>query len=159
MGDAFVVVGGELPKMKASEIMTLGVYTVRPEASLKEAANLMRERGISGLPVVDKMGRLVGVVTEGDLLRRVETGTERHRPRWLEFLLGPGRLANEYVHSHARKVQDVMTPEVITVSKDAPLQDVVNILEQRRIKRVPVTRGERTRRRIPRASLLISLAP
>ena len=70
------VVGGELPKMKASEIMTLGVYTVRPEASLKEAANLMRERGISGLPVVDKMGRLVGVVTEGDLLRRVETGTE-----------------------------------------------------------------------------------
>jgi CBS domain-containing protein len=158
MGDAFVVVGGELPKMKASEIMTLGVYTVRPEASLKEAASLMRERGISGLPVVDKMGRLVGVVTEGDLLRRVETGTERHRPRWLEFLLGPGRLANEYVHSHARKVQDVMTPEVITVSKDAPLQDVVNILEQGRIKRVPVTRGDKLVGIVSRANLVQALA-
>jgi CBS domain-containing protein len=144
--------------MKASEIMTLGVVTVRPEASLKEAASLMLERGISGLPVVDASGRLVGMVTEGDLLRRVETATERSRPRWLEFLLGSGRLANEYVHSHARKVQDVMTPEVITVSKDAPLQDVVSILEQRRIKRVPVTRGDKLVGIISRASLVQALA-
>jgi len=144
--------------MKASEIMTLGVVTVRPEASVKEAASLMLERGISGLPVVDASGRLVGIVTEGDLLRRVETGTERSRPRWLEFLLGPGRLANEYVHSHARKVQDVMTPGVITVSKDAPLQDVVSILEQRRIKRVSVTRGDKLVGIISRASLVQALA-
>jgi CBS domain-containing protein len=89
--------------MKAFEIMTLGVVTVRPEASLKDAASLMLERGVSGLPVVDGMGRLVGIVTEGDLLRRAEIGTERRRPRWLEFVLGPGRLANEYVRSHARK--------------------------------------------------------
>jgi CBS domain-containing protein len=145
-------------KMKASEIMTLGVYTVRPEASIKEAASLMRERGISGLPVVDKTGRLVGIVTEGDLLRRAEIGTERRRPRWLVFVLGPGRLANEYVRSHARKVQDIMTPEVVSVSKDMPLQEVVNILEKRRIKRVPVTRDDKLVGIISRANLVHALA-
>jgi CBS domain-containing protein len=144
--------------MKASEIMTLGVVTVRPETSLREAASLMLERGVSGLPVVDEMGRLVGMVTEGDLLRRAEIGTERRRPHWLELLLGSGRLANEYVHSHARKVQDVMTPEVITVSRDAPLEDVVNILEQRRVKRVPVTRGDKLVGIISRANLVQALA-
>ena len=144
--------------MKAADIMTLGVFTVRPETSLKEAAGLMLERGISGLPVVDGTGRLVGIVTEGDLLRRAETGTERRRSRWLEFLLGPGQLANEYVHSHARKVQDVMTPEVVTVSRDTPLQDVVNLLEQRRIKRVPVTRDDKLVGIISRANLVQALA-
>jgi CBS domain-containing protein len=144
--------------MKAADIMTLGVFTVRPETSLKEAAGLMLERSISGLPVVDGTGRLVGIVTEGDLLRRAETGTERRRSRWLEFLLGSGQLANEYVHSHARKVQDVMTPEVVTVSKDTPLKDVVNILEQRRIKRVPVTRDDKLVGIISRANLVQALA-
>jgi CBS domain-containing protein len=125
--------------MKAVEIMTTGVVTVQPEASVREAARLMLEHGLSGLPVVDDMGRLAGMVTEGDFLRRAETGTERRRPRWLEFLLGPGRLANEYVRSHSRKVKEIMTSEVVTVSEDTPLQDVVNIMEHRRIKRVPVT--------------------
>jgi CBS domain-containing protein len=83
--------------------------------------------------VVDAAGTLVGIVTEGDFLRRAETGTERQRPRWLKFVLGPGRGANEYVHSHARKIQDIMTPEVITVGEATPLQDVVSIMERRRI--------------------------
>jgi CBS domain-containing protein len=144
--------------MKAFEIMTLGVATVRPEASLREAVNLMLERGVSGLPVVDGLGRLVGIVTEGDFLRRAETGTERRRPRWLEFILSPGQLANEYVHSHARTVEDIMTPEVVTVSRDTPLEEVVNILERRRIKRVPVTRDDKLVGIISRANLVQALA-
>jgi CBS-domain-containing membrane protein len=82
--------------MKAAEVMTLDVATIRPDATVREAATAMLRRGISGLPVVDTGGRLVGMVTEGDFLRRAETATERRHPHWLEFLLGPGRLATEY---------------------------------------------------------------
>jgi CBS domain-containing protein len=119
--------------MKAAEVMTLNVPTIRPDATVQEAAQAMLHRGISGLPVVDAAVQLVGIVTEGDFLRRAETGTERRRPHWLEFLL-----ADEYVHSHGRKVEEVMTPDVITVSADTPLPEVVRTMERRRIKRVPV---------------------
>jgi predicted transcriptional regulator len=97
-------------------------------------------------------------VTEGDLLRRAETGTERQRPRWLELLLGPGRLANEYVHSHGRKVKEVMTPSVITVSADTPLPEVVRTMERRRIKRVPVVSDGKIVGIISRANLLQALS-
>ena len=127
--------------MKAAEVMSPRVITILPDATIRDAATMMLQHGISGLPVVDAAGTLVGIVTEGDFLRRAETGTERQRPRWLEFLLGPGRAANEYVHSHARKIQDIMTPEVITVGEATPLQDVVSIMERRRIKRVLVMSG------------------
>ena len=83
--------------MKAHDVMTWGAITVEPEASVARAVRLMLQNKISGLPVVDAEGRLVGMVTEGDFLRRGELGTQRQRPRWLEFLAGPGRLAAEYV--------------------------------------------------------------
>jgi CBS domain-containing protein len=143
--------------MKASEVMTLGVYTIRPDASVRDAARLMLEVGISGLPVVDASGRLVGIVTEGDFLRRVETATQRRRPRWLEFLIGPGRLASEYVHSHGRKVAEIMTPEVTTVSEHTPLENVVEIMEQRQIKRIPVVRDGTIVGIISRANLVQAL--
>jgi CBS domain-containing protein len=111
--------------MKASDVMTVGAATIRSDASVPEAARLMLQYAISGLPVVDDAGRLVGIVTEGDFLRRTETGTERrHRPRWLEFLLGPGRLADEYVHSHSRKVEEVMTRRVVTVAEETPVDEI-----------------------------------
>jgi predicted transcriptional regulator len=100
----------------------------------------------------------VGVVTEGDFLRRTETGTERKRPRWLEFLMGPRRMADEYVHTHARKVDDVMTREPITVTEDASLDAVVRIMERKRIKRLPVMRGKEVVGIVSRANLLHALA-
>src|SRR5690349_7663552 len=99
--------------MKAAEVMSPIVITILPEATIEDAARMMLQHGISGLPVVDAAGTLVGIVSEGDFLRRVETGTERQRPKWLQFFLGPGRAANEYVHSHGRKIEEVMTPEVV----------------------------------------------
>ncbi len=144
--------------MKAAEVMTPKVVTIRPDTPLVEAARLMLQSGISGLPVVDDAGHLVGIVTEGDFLRRAETGTEHRRPRWLEFLLGPGRLADEYVRSHARTVREIMTPKVITVSEDTPLQDVVAIMERRRIKRVPVVRDDKIVGIVSRANLVQALA-
>jgi CBS domain-containing protein len=90
--------------MKAKDVMTSPVVSIEPDASIWQAVRIMLQRHISGLPVIDQKGCLVGIVTEGDFLRRAETGTQRRRPRWLEYLTGPGRLADEYTRSHGRKV-------------------------------------------------------
>ena len=144
--------------MNAAEIMTRKVLTTTPETSIAAAMKTMLDNGISGLPVVDAGGRLVGMVTEGDFLRRGELGTERRRPRWLEFLLGPGRIADEYVHSHGRKVAEVMTPEVASVDEDTAVGEIVRLMERRRIKRVPVLRDGRLVGIVTRANLLRRLA-
>jgi len=145
--------------MKASDVMTVGAATIRSDASAPEAARLMLQYAISGLPVVDAAGHVVGIITEGDFLRRTETGTERqHRPRWLEVLLGPGRLADEYVHSHSRKVEEVMTRQVVTVAEETPVDEIARLMERHRIKRVPVIRDNRVVGIVSRANLLRGLA-
>lgn len=140
--------------MKAKDAMTRQVVSVRPDATIWEAARLMLQHRISGLPVVDNTGALVGILTEGDFLRRAETGTERKRPRWLEFLAGPGRLADEYVHANGRKVEEVMTPYPETVTEDAPLDAIVQLMEKCGIKRLPVMRGQALVGIISRANLV-----
>src|SRR5665647_3439886 len=127
--------------MNANDVMTRNVISVAPDMTVLQAARLMLQHHISGLPVIDKAGKLVGVLSEGDFLRRRETRTERRRSRWLEFLMGPGRTAAEYTHSHGSKVPEVMTTEVKTVGEDTPLEDIVELMERHRIKRVPVVRG------------------
>ncbi len=144
--------------MKAKDVMTAGVVTVVEDASITEAIRLMLQRKISGLPVVGSSGALVGMVTEGDFLRRSELGTERHAARWIEFLLGPGKLAENYVHAAGRKVRDVMTEQVYTVEEEAPLGNVVAIMERRKIKRVPVLRDGKLVGIVTRANLLHALA-
>jgi CBS domain-containing protein len=144
--------------MQVKDIMTSPVVSIEPDTSVTQAIRIMLQRHISGLPVVDQDGRLTGIVTEGDLLRRAETGTERTRPRWLEFLVGPGRLADEYTRTHGRKVTDVMTADPQTVTEDTPLEEVVKLMEKRRIKRVPVVRGETVVGIVSRANLLHALA-
>lgn len=109
--------------MKAADVMTLKVVTAKPETSVEEAVYLMLLHRISGLPVFDGAGTVAGIITEGDLLRRSEIGTERRVSHWLELLIAPGRLAQEYVRSHARKVGEVMTREVVSVAPDTPLAE------------------------------------
>ena len=144
--------------MKAREIMSLEVVSVSPDASILEAVRLMLQNRISGLPVVDRQGTLVGVVTEGDFLRRAETGTQRKRARWIEFFMGQGQSADEYVRTHGRKVADVMTPTPITITEDTRLDDIVNLMEQRAVKRLPVARQGRVVGIVSRANLLHALA-
>jgi CBS domain-containing protein len=143
--------------MKVSDIMTHPVITVTPETTVGKAAELMLEHRVSGLPVVDAAGAVVGIVTEGDLLRRAETGTERRRARWLEFLITPGRLASEYAHAHGRKVGEVMTDTVLTAGPDDAVLDLIDLLERRRIKRVPVIDGGRLVGIVSRANLVRAL--
>jgi CBS domain-containing protein len=144
--------------MNVKDVMTSPVLSVEPDSPILQAIRIMLRRHISGLPVVDKDGRLVGVVTEGDFLRRAETGTQRRRPRWLEFLVGPGRLADEYTRSHGRKVREVMTADPITVTEQTPLDQVVRVMEKHRIKRLPVVRGQELVGIVSRANLLHALA-
>ena len=124
--------------MIVSDVMTRKVLSVAPTASVEFAANTMLKLGISGLFVVDAAGKLAGVVTEGDLLRRDEIGTQRHRPWWLRALVSPGRQAADFIHANGRLVSDVMTVDVITASVTTPLEDVVEIMEKHRIKRLAV---------------------
>jgi CBS domain-containing protein len=146
------------PAMKVKDVMTSAVISVEPDASIWQAVRIMLQRRISGLPVIDKNGRLVGIVSEGDFLRRAETGTQRRRPHWLEFLIGPGRLADEYTRSHGRKIQDIMTPDPLTVTEETSLDEVVRTMEKRRIKRLPVVRGNEVVGIVSRANLIHALA-
>jgi CBS-domain-containing membrane protein len=143
--------------LQVRDVMTRNVVSVRARQSVLEAAELMLENRVSGLPVVDAAGALVGVVTEGDFLRRGEIGTQRQRPRWLEFLLGPGRLAAEYVHTTGRTVEEVMTPDPVTVSEDDSLETVVELMERRHVKRLPVLRDGRIVGIVSRANLMDAL--
>jgi CBS domain-containing protein len=143
--------------MKAADVMTPGVFSIPSDAPVMHAVRIMLQHHISGLPVVDA-GNLVGILTEGDLLRRVEIGTQRKRPRWLEFLVGPGRLAEEYARASGRKVHEVMTKEVRTVTENAPLDGIVKLMERYRIKRVPVMREQTVVGIVTRANLLRALA-
>ncbi len=127
--------------MEARQVMTSPTITISPDASVRHAIESMLQNHVSGLPVVDENGRLTGVLSEGDLLRRAEIGTEKHRPKWLDFLLGPGRSASDYVHSHSRRVADIMTEDPVAVEESTTLEDVVALMEKHRIKRVPVLRA------------------
>jgi CBS domain-containing protein len=143
--------------MKASDVMTQPVIAIRHDASLQDAVQLMLRNRISGLPVIDYEGKPIGMLTEGDLLRRVETGTERTRPRWIAFLAGPAKLAEEYVHSHSRRVRDLMSTQLVKVTSDTPLESVVSSMEEHRIKHVPVVDGDRLTGMITRANLMQAL--
>lgn len=143
--------------MIVADVMTRRVVTIAPEATVEDAATLMLSRRISGLFVVDKAGDLVGVITEGDLLRRDELGTERGRPWWLKLLVSPARQAADFTRAHGRHVRDVMTADVISVADDAPLETVVAAMERARVKRVPVTHGGRVIGVVSRADLLRAL--
>ena len=147
--------------MKAKDVMTRAVVSIDQDATVLQAARQMLQHHISGLPVVDKQGALVGVLSEGDFLRRSETHTERRRSRWLEFLMGPGRIAGDYVHSHGNKVSEVMSSDLKTVGEEASLEDIVALMEKHRIKRVPVLRGGKLVGIVTRANLMhamVSLA-
>ena len=143
--------------MFAADVMTHDVVTVHADATVKEIAELFLSKGISGVPVVDEAGTLVGIVSEGDLIHRVENDTERRRSWWLQLFADRERLAQEFIKSHARKAGDVMTRRVLTVKRDTSLAEVSALLEKHRIKRVPVVEGGRIVGIISRANLLRAL--
>jgi CBS domain-containing protein len=144
--------------MRARDVMTSRVVTVTEDASVPEVAKLLADRGISAVPVVDHENRVIGMVSEGDLLHRIETGTERHRAWWLDMVASTNRLALDYIKSHSGSVRDVMTRDVISVADTTPVADIAILLEANRIKRVPVLRDGKLVGIVSRANLVRALA-
>jgi CBS domain-containing protein len=143
--------------MKARDVMTSPVVTARPETPVADIASLLLEKRISGVPIVGDRGEVVGIVSEVDLVRRVETGTERKRSRWFETLIDPNIRAADYARSRGLCARDVMSREVISVTSETDLAEVARVLEVHRIKRVPVIDGGRLAGIVSRANLLHGL--
>ena len=144
--------------MQAADIMTTGVVTAKPKMTVQEAAKLMLDQGVSALPVVDENESLIGIISEGDLVRRTETGTEEKDSWWLSLFTSTQTLQERFLKSHGQQVGDVMTREPITVALDAPVADIAATLEEHRIKRVPVVEDGKVRGIVSRANLLHALA-
>ncbi|MER8375692.1 CBS domain-containing protein [Mesorhizobium sp. M1406] len=140
--------------MRAEAIMTKPVVGMDPAASIAEAAGLMLSKKISGFPVIRSDGVLVGIVSEGDFLRRGELGTQRKRPRWLEFLVSPGKAADEYVRTNGRRVEEVMSQDVVTASPDSSLAEIVELMIRHHVKRIPVVDDGKVVGIITRSDLL-----
>jgi CBS domain-containing protein len=144
--------------MRAHQIMTRPVITITPETTIVEAANTMLQRHVSGLPVVDAAGKLVGIISEGDFIRRSEIGTQRQRGRFMKFILGAGKEASDFVSEHGRKIAEIMTPEPITINEDTDLEKIVELMEKNDIKRLPVMRGDKLVGIVSRSNLLQAVA-
>lgn len=143
--------------MRAHQIMTKNVISVSEDTPIVDAARLMLQHQISGLPIVQN-GKLTGILSESDFIRRAEIGTQRKRARWLQFLVGPGKAAAEFVEEHGRKVGEIMTRDPYTITEDASLSEAVDLMESKNIKRVPVVRGEKLVGIITRSNLLQTVA-
>jgi CBS domain-containing protein len=142
--------------MRAHQIMTRSVITIAPDATILEAARTMLQHHVSGLPVVDAAGKLLGIVSEGDFIRRSEIGTPRKRGRWLKVLLGDS--AVDYVREHGRRVSDVMTSDPVTITEDATLEQIVDAMETNGVKRLPVMKDGRLVGLVSRANLMQAVA-
>ncbi|ROQ00258.1 BON domain-containing protein [Stella humosa] len=144
--------------MRARDVMTTTVHTVAPETSIADIARLLVDRRIGAAPVVEATGRLVGIVSESDLMRRPEIGTERQRSWLMRFLSDPQALAEEYVKSEGPAAAAVMTRKVVTVGPDAPLDEVAGLMEDNRIKRVVVVDEGRVCGIVSRANFVQAIA-
>ncbi|MBI1733983.1 MAG: CBS domain-containing protein [Candidatus Rokubacteria bacterium] len=145
--------------MVAKDVMTTRVVTVAPETLVEDIARLLLTHRISAVPVLDATGELVGIVSEGDLMRRADTGTARHAPWWRALTADFDDRAREYARTHGRHAADVMTRYVVTVTVDTPVAEIARVLEERHIKRVPVVNGAgRLIGIVSRADLLRALA-
>ena len=144
--------------VKAADLMVQDVVTIGPNESVARAARLMTDNDVSALPVVDTGGRLVGIISEADLLRHEEIDTAVRRPWWVETMTPATTLAAEFAKSHGKRVSDLMSEDVISAGEDASLNEIAAILERNRIKRVPIVRGNELVGIVSRANLIQALA-
>jgi CBS domain-containing protein len=143
--------------LTAADIMTTTVITVAPDTPVREIAKLLYARRISGVPVVDAKGALVGIVSEGDLMKHVAAIGEQRRSWWLTLFADEGAMARDYVKTHARLARDVMTSDVISVKPTDSVAEIANTLERHRIKRVPVVKDGKLIGIVTRGNLLQAL--
>jgi CBS domain-containing protein len=144
--------------MRAIDVMVRDVKTVKPDANVAEAVKLLVKHDISALPVVDDDGTLVGVLSEADLIHRVELDTEVHHPWWIEAVVGSTTLAEEFAKSHGKKVSEVMTTNVVSAAEESTLSEIAALMEHKRIKRVPIVKDGKLVGMVSRSNLVQALA-
>ena len=144
--------------MRAHEIMSRHVVTIGADASVIDAIRTMLSHRISGLPVMDSGGKLVGILSEGDFVRRVEVGTEKRRGRWLNLLAGTDQAALDFARQHGRKVSEIMSPNPITIDEDTPLEQIARLMESHNVMRFPVMRGDEIVGMVTRRDFLTAIA-
>jgi len=145
-------------KIRVRELMSGNVVTVRADASVKDAIGTMLAHRISGVPVVDAQGKLVGIVSEGDFLRRAEIGTEKKRGRWLSLFTGTDQVALDFARQHDRMVSEIMSPAPVTVDENTSLEQIVSLMESRNVKRFPVMRGNEIVGMVTRADFMAAIS-
>lgn len=126
--------------MLARDIMTTNVLTFRADTPVADIAASLAAWRVSGAPVVDADNHVVGMISEGDLLRRTELGTEKQRSSWLTFFTDDTTLAKEFEKAHGRHAANIMSRPAFSVTEEATLDQIADLLEKRRIKRLPVVR-------------------
>jgi len=144
--------------MKAKDVMVQDVVTAKADDDVAGVIKLLIQHDISALPVVDGEGIVLGVISEADLIRREEIGTEERRPWWLEALTPASTLAEEFARSHGRRVSEIMTTDVVSACEETPLGEIAALLEKHRIKRVPIVRNRRLVGIVSRSNLIQALA-
>lgn len=144
--------------MRVREIMSRNVITIDADASAIDAIRTMLSHHISGLPVVDRDGALVGILSDGDFIRRVEVGTEKRRGRWLAMLTGSSQVALDFARQHGRKVNQIMSPNPITIEEDTPLEQVVQLMESHGVTRFPVMRDKKLVGMVTRTDFMTAIA-
>ena len=144
--------------MQVKDVMTRDVVTVTGMTPVEEIAKLLLARHVSAVPVVDDAGTVLGLVSEGDLMRRVADPDKPRRSWWLELFADPHQSVADYIKTHGRTAADVMTPDVISVAGNTPVGEVARLLEKKRIKRVPVVRDGKLVGIVSRSNLLQALA-
>jgi CBS domain-containing protein len=144
--------------MHAHELMSRHVVTIGADAPLIDAIKTMLSHHISGLPVIDSDDKLIGILSEGDFIRRIEIGTEKRRGRWLSLLAASDQVALDFARQHGRKVRQIMTPNPITIGEDTSVEQIVRLMESRNVKRFPVVRGDEIVGMVTRADFLTAIA-
>jgi CBS domain-containing protein len=144
--------------MKAMDVMVRDVITVNPDDDIAEVVRLLAAYDVSALPVVDDDAHVVGVISEADLVHREEIGTEKQRPWWLEAVTPASKLAGEFAKSHGRRVEEIMSTDVVSASEETPLEEIASLLERHRIKRVPILRDGKLVGIVSRSNLIQALA-
>ena len=144
--------------MRAADVMVRDVKTVHPDTDVADAIKLLTKHDISALPVVDADNHLVGVISEADLIHRMEIDTEKHHPWWVEAVIGASTLAEEFAKSHGKKVHELMATDVVSASEETTLSEIAALMERKRIKRVPIVKQGELVGMVSRSNLVQALA-
>jgi CBS domain-containing protein len=144
--------------MNAMDVMVSPVMTIKPDDTVAKAVDLFAKHDVSALPVVDGNEAVVGIISEADLVHRKEIGTEVQRPWWLEAVTPASTLAKEFAKSHGRRIDEVMSTNVVSASEETPLAEIADLLEKHRIKRVPILRNGKLVGIVSRSNLIQALA-